>query len=160
MRYRDAEGVDGLPPGEGVFLACSFWLVEVLAMQGKKDEANELFNRLLSLRNDLGLLSEEYDPVSRRPTWQFPAGLQSPGAGRGGAEWRAYDARGRSGIAAEFKPISQANQVRCTRSALRVTSCSAAPTCQGHLRGASDQRRAGGTHWHHMQKSGPGRWRR
>jgi GH15 family glucan-1,4-alpha-glucosidase len=74
-RYRaDVEnvGVDGLPPGEGVFLPCSFWLVEVLALQGRRQEAMDLFHRLLSLRNDLGLLSEQYDPVSRRLVGNFP----------------------------------------------------------------------------------------
>jgi GH15 family glucan-1,4-alpha-glucosidase len=74
-RYRADEenvGVDGLPPGEGVFLPCSFWLVAVLAQQGRVDEAVELFERLLSLRNDLGLLSEEYDPERRRLVGNFP----------------------------------------------------------------------------------------
>jgi GH15 family glucan-1,4-alpha-glucosidase len=74
-RYRaDTENVhvDGLPPGEGVFLPCSFWLVAVLAQQGRKDEAVELFERLLSLRNDLGLLSEEYDPEAGRLVGNFP----------------------------------------------------------------------------------------
>jgi GH15 family glucan-1,4-alpha-glucosidase len=74
-RYRaDVEnvGVDGLPPGEGVFLPCSFWLVAVLAQQGRRDEALALFERLLSLRNDLGLISEEYDPESGRLVGNFP----------------------------------------------------------------------------------------
>jgi GH15 family glucan-1,4-alpha-glucosidase len=74
-RYRaDEENVevDGLPPGEGVFLPCSFWLVAVLAQQGRRDEAVELFERLLSLRNDLGLLSEEYDPERKRLVGNFP----------------------------------------------------------------------------------------
>jgi GH15 family glucan-1,4-alpha-glucosidase len=74
-RYRaDAENeeVDGLPPGEGVFLPCSFWLVAVLARQGRLDEAVELYERLLSLRNDLGLLSEEYDTEQKRLVGNFP----------------------------------------------------------------------------------------
>ena len=64
--------VDGLPAGEGVFLPCSFWLAEVLALQGKHDEARELFERLLDLRNDVGLLAEEYDPVAGRQLGNFP----------------------------------------------------------------------------------------
>jgi GH15 family glucan-1,4-alpha-glucosidase len=74
-RYRtDAENlhVDGLPPGEGVFLPCSFWLVAVLAQLGRLDQATALYERLLSLRNDLGLLSEEYDPESGRLVGNFP----------------------------------------------------------------------------------------
>jgi GH15 family glucan-1,4-alpha-glucosidase len=74
-RYRaDEENaeVDGLPPGEGVFLPCSFWLAAVLAQQGRRDEAVRLFERLLSLRNDLGLLSEEYEPERRRLVGNFP----------------------------------------------------------------------------------------
>jgi GH15 family glucan-1,4-alpha-glucosidase len=73
MRYRpEAEGVDGLPGGEGVFLPCSFWLVSVLALQGRRVEARELFERLLGLRNDVGLLAEEYDPVANRQLGNFP----------------------------------------------------------------------------------------
>ena len=64
--------VDGLPPGEGVFLPCSFWLAAVLAQQGRHDEAVELYERLLSLRNDLGLISEEYDPERKRLVGNFP----------------------------------------------------------------------------------------
>ncbi|HET9243722.1 MAG TPA: glycoside hydrolase family 15 protein [Gaiella sp.] len=74
LRYRTHEDgdVDGLPKGEGVFLPCSFWLVEVLAMQGRDEEARALFERLLSLRNDVGLLAEEYDPRSGRQLGNFP----------------------------------------------------------------------------------------
>ena len=74
-RYRADEDnveVDGLPPGEGVFLPCSFWLAAVLAQQGRLDEAVALYERLLSLRNDLGLISEEYDPERARLVGNFP----------------------------------------------------------------------------------------
>jgi GH15 family glucan-1,4-alpha-glucosidase len=66
------EGVDGLPGGEGAFLACSFWLADNYALQGRHDEAHALFERLLSLRNDVGLLAEEYDPVAGRLVGNFP----------------------------------------------------------------------------------------
>ena len=74
LRYRShTDGaVDGLPAGEGVFLPCSFWLAEVLARQGKIDEARELFERLLDIRNDVGLLAEEYDPVAACQLGNFP----------------------------------------------------------------------------------------
>ncbi len=74
LRYPLAEdnNVDGLSGGEGAFLACSFWLVEVMAMQGRKQEAEELFERLLALRNDVGLLAEEYDTRYDRLVGNFP----------------------------------------------------------------------------------------
>jgi GH15 family glucan-1,4-alpha-glucosidase len=73
MRYiPDKDAADGLPPGEGAFLACSFWLVTDLAMLGRVDEATALFDRLLSLRNDLGIFSEEYDQTHRRLIGNFP----------------------------------------------------------------------------------------
>ncbi|MFF4776191.1 glycoside hydrolase family 15 protein [Microtetraspora fusca] len=74
LRYPTAEDnpVDGLPGGEGAFLACSFWLAEARAMVGRRKEAVELFERLLSLRNDVGLLAEEYDPRRGRLAGNFP----------------------------------------------------------------------------------------
>jgi GH15 family glucan-1,4-alpha-glucosidase len=71
-RYPSNSGVDGLPPGEGAFLICSFWLADNLALQGRADEARELFERLLALRNDVGLLAEEYDLQARRLVGNFP----------------------------------------------------------------------------------------
>jgi GH15 family glucan-1,4-alpha-glucosidase len=64
--------VDGLPPGEATFLPCSFWLAQVYALQGRLEEAEKLFERLLGLRNDLGLLSEEYDVQAGRLVGNFP----------------------------------------------------------------------------------------
>jgi GH15 family glucan-1,4-alpha-glucosidase len=72
MRYRNSTEVDGLPPGEGVFLPCSFWLADNYALQNRDSEARALFERLLSLRNDVGLLAEEYDPHARRQVGNFP----------------------------------------------------------------------------------------
>jgi GH15 family glucan-1,4-alpha-glucosidase len=67
-----SEKVDGLPPGEGAFLACTFWLADNLAMMGRRDEAGAIFERLLTLRNDVGLLAEQYDPHDRRQLGNFP----------------------------------------------------------------------------------------
>jgi GH15 family glucan-1,4-alpha-glucosidase len=72
LRYDTGSGADGLPPGEGAFLACSFWLADNYVLQGRLDEARTLFERLLALRNDLGLLSEEYEPRARRQLGNFP----------------------------------------------------------------------------------------
>jgi len=68
----EARGIDGLPPGEGAFLPCTFWLADNFALQGRLDEAEALFGRLLDLRSDLGLLAEEWDPSARRQLGNFP----------------------------------------------------------------------------------------
>jgi GH15 family glucan-1,4-alpha-glucosidase len=73
LRYlANQQGPDGLPPGEGAFLPCTFWLVDALAQMGRKEEATEIFERLLSIRNDVGLLSEEYDEQTGRLVGNFP----------------------------------------------------------------------------------------
>ena len=72
LRYRPEHSSDGLPGDEGVFLACSFWLADAYAYSGRRREAEALFERLLLLRNDLGLLSEEYEPRSGRLIGNFP----------------------------------------------------------------------------------------
>ena len=72
FRFDSRPGTDGLPSGEGVFLACSFWLANSLALVGRRDDAIALFERLLAVRNDLGLLSEEYDPKAKRLLGNFP----------------------------------------------------------------------------------------
>ncbi len=71
-RYDTKTSDDGLPPGEGMFLACSFWLVDAYLMIGRRADAVKLFERLLLLRNDLGLLSEQYEPRTHRLVGNFP----------------------------------------------------------------------------------------
>ena len=72
LRYRTRRSLDGLPPGEGVFLACSFWLADALCLLGRADEARALFQRLTALCNDVGLLAEEYHPKLARHLGNFP----------------------------------------------------------------------------------------
>jgi len=72
LRYETGSGVDGLSDGEGVFLACSFWLVDNYILQGRLEEAESLFERLVSIGNDVGLFAEEYDPRERRQLGNFP----------------------------------------------------------------------------------------
>ena len=79
MRYRTHASDDGLAPGENPFLACSFWLADAYIMQGRLDDAHRLFDRLLSLRNDLGLLAEEYDVARKRLVGNFPQGFSHIG---------------------------------------------------------------------------------
>jgi GH15 family glucan-1,4-alpha-glucosidase len=74
-RYAQHEGsraIDGLPPGEGAFIACTCWLADVYVLLGRRDDAARLFDRVLKIRNDLGLLSEQYDPADRRLLGNFP----------------------------------------------------------------------------------------
>lgn len=72
LRYRPESGVDGVSGSEGVFLPCSFWLVDCLHLSGQTEQARKLFDRLLEIRNDLGLVSEEYDPEHQRLVGNFP----------------------------------------------------------------------------------------
>src|SRR3982750_661786 len=79
LRYlTDDQGVDGLPAGEGVFLPCSFWLGDCPELLGRHDEAHALFERLLALTNDLGLIAEEYDPAEQRLLGNFPQAFTHP----------------------------------------------------------------------------------
>ena len=79
QRYRSHEELDNLPPGEGVFFLCTFWLIDNMKLQGRDREARELFERLLALRNDVGLLSEEYDPAAGRLIGNFPQAFSHQG---------------------------------------------------------------------------------
>lgn len=78
-RYQTLPDVDGLPPGEGSFLLCSFWLVDCLELTGRHEDATNLFERLLAIRNDVGLLAEEYDPIAKRFVGNFPQAFSHVG---------------------------------------------------------------------------------
>ena len=78
-RYPASPEIDGLPPGEGAFLLCTFWLADTLALMGRYDEAGEIFERLLACRNDVGLLAEEYDPIALRQLGNFPQAFSHVG---------------------------------------------------------------------------------
>jgi GH15 family glucan-1,4-alpha-glucosidase len=78
-RYPTKTDVDGLPPGEGTFLTCSFWLADCLALLKRHADAQSLFERLLALRNDVGLLSEEYDTGAKRLVGNFPQAFSHVG---------------------------------------------------------------------------------
>jgi len=97
-RYRtDGQGTaDGLAGGEGAFLACSFWLVDNLALAGRRGEATRLFERLLDLRNDVGLLSEEYDPSRQRLVGNFPQAFSHVGLVNSAFNLATADSTGRS----------------------------------------------------------------
>ena len=79
LRYRPNEAPDGLPHSEGAFLICSFWLADNFALMGREKEARALFERLLDIRNDVGLLAEEYDPVEKRFLGNFPQAFSHVG---------------------------------------------------------------------------------
>jgi GH15 family glucan-1,4-alpha-glucosidase len=78
-RYTQDPAVDGLPHGEGTFLPCSFWLADNYELQGRHEDAVRMFERLLEIRNDVGLLSEEYDPVAKRQLGNFPQAFSHVG---------------------------------------------------------------------------------
>jgi GH15 family glucan-1,4-alpha-glucosidase len=100
--------VDGLPPGEGTFLPCSFWLVDCLCLLGREDEARELFDRLLAIRSPLGLLAEEYEPRLRRQLGNYPQAFTHVGlinSAQNLARHGAKPADARASTSADNKPV-------------------------------------------------------
>ena len=79
MRYPTDPQVDGLPPGEAAFLVCTYWLADCLLLLGREEEGQRIFERLLDLRNDVGLLAEEYDPLARCFVGNFPQAFSHVG---------------------------------------------------------------------------------
>ncbi|MFG2564737.1 glycoside hydrolase family 15 protein [Streptomyces sp. NPDC048567] len=112
----DAAGVDGLAGDEGAFILCSYWLVDALALTGRVGEATALFERLLTLRSDLGLLAEEYDPVKRRQLGNFPQAFSHMGL--------VYSAQLLARLATESAPGPDAPAIPTPRSA---------PDCVGRM---------------------------
>ena len=123
LRYSTDASVDGLPPGEGAFLPCTFWLVDNLALQGRLDEASELFERLLALRNDVGLLSEEYDPEARRLVGNFPQAFTHVGLVNSARNL----ARARAGAPRRRGPGALQHQVSGGAAGGRSRPCRGAP---------------------------------
>ena len=124
LRYRPEHTEDGLTGKEGTFLVCSFWLADALTMMGRLDEAEALFEKLLGLRNDLGLLAEQYDPRASRQLGNFPQAFSHIGiintannliSARGPAEQRADRAAPAEPVAQNAAPASTANRRDDTR---------------------------------------------
>ncbi|WP_068876265.1 MULTISPECIES: glycoside hydrolase family 15 protein [unclassified Phenylobacterium] len=107
LRYDTQTAQDGLPPGEGAFLACSFWLVDAWLMLGRRDDAEALFARLLAVRNDLGLYAEEYDPKAGRMCGNFPQAFSHVGLINS-----AYN------LTRAAKPVQQRAETESTRPAV------------------------------------------
>jgi GH15 family glucan-1,4-alpha-glucosidase len=106
LRYRpEVDGVDGLPGGEGAFLACSFWLVDALVGMGRLDDARRRFERLLDLRNDVGLLAEEYDPHAGRQLGNFPQAFSHVGLVESATALAAASSSSASGRLRAKKPV-------------------------------------------------------
>jgi GH15 family glucan-1,4-alpha-glucosidase len=108
-RYDTEKSEDGLPAGEGMFLACSFWLVDAYLMIGRRDDAVRLFERLLALRNDLGLLSEQYEPSTRRLVGNFPQAFSHLAL-----------VNSASNLAHDRKPAEQRSQTRVADNSLKA----------------------------------------
>jgi GH15 family glucan-1,4-alpha-glucosidase len=121
LRYETESGVDGLPAGEGAFLACSFWLVDNYILQGRHEEARRLFERLLARRNDVGLLAEEVDLKTGRMLGNFPQAYSHVGLINTALNLarRVGPADERATCAADDKPVAPLSSHRATRATQR-----------------------------------------
>ncbi len=119
MRYNTQSSDDGLRPGEGAFLACSFWLCDAYISIGRTAEAKPLFERLLSIRNDVGLLAEEYDPGHRRQHGNFPQAFTHVGlvntAFNLTRSGKPQDQRADGGVAGKPAPVTRRNAEKIRR---------------------------------------------
>jgi hypothetical protein len=133
LRYETEDAVDGLPAGEGAFLVCSFWLVDNYILQGRYEEAQRLFNRLLTHCNDVGLLAEEFDPLNGRMLGNFPQAYSHVGvincALNLSREIGPTEQRATSPVATnipsspEFSRIQQAEVLGCREMATKCNEC-------------------------------------
>lgn len=110
LRYRTESGADGLPGDEGAFLACSFWLVDNLVLLGRQEEARALFDRLLALRNDVGLLAEEYDTRHGRQLGNFPQAFSHLALVRSALLLDAGEEKGLVSLQAAMTPLASASE--------------------------------------------------
>ena len=133
-RYDTTRTDDGLPPGEGTFLACSFWLADNYVMQGRRKEAEALFARLLALRTDLGLLAEEYDPAATRLVGNFPQAFSHIGL-LGTALNLARGGCRRAGGASATSPAAQRTGAPATSTDAAATDAAAADAAPATARG-------------------------
>jgi GH15 family glucan-1,4-alpha-glucosidase len=115
LRYRTEHVDDGLPPGEGAFLACSFWMVSALKMLGRTDDAKAMFERLLALRNDVGLLAEEYDPRLKRQVGNFPQALSHISLINAAFEFNRANASGERGVEPSARSKKSRKSTKSTR---------------------------------------------
>jgi GH15 family glucan-1,4-alpha-glucosidase len=111
LRYNTDHVDDGLPPGEGAFLVCTFWLADVYVLQGREEDARRLYERLVGLCNDVGLLSEEYDPIAERMLGNFPQAFSHIGLINTALNLARRTGPAEERVEASGQPVAQADPV-------------------------------------------------